>query len=167
MLFLVMFLMFMSIALLSYALIPFAVTEAGALNKRRSQQFLRKMDRVLQEDDVQKAYRLYLIAPLALSIAGLVFAPPAFRFAGVCVGLAAGLIFPNMWIKHLIAQRKNKFKDQMMDALMIMSSSFRGGLSLIQAIETVVWPTRCLILFTMNSVLFLVKTKWAFPWTKH
>jgi tight adherence protein B len=138
MLFIVFFLMFASIALLSYTLIPLAVTQAGELNKRRSQQFLRKMDRVLQEDDVQKAYRLYLVAPIALSVGGLVFAPAEFRFAGACVGVVLGLILPNMWIKHLISQRKSKFKDQMMDALMIMSSSFRGGLSLIQAFETVV-----------------------------
>jgi tight adherence protein B len=138
MLFIVLFLMFMSVALLSYTLVPLVATQGGELNKRRSQQFLRKMDRVLQEDDVQKAYRFYLVAPIGFSIAGLVFSPPGFRFAGVCAGVIAGIVLPNIWIKHLINQRKNKFKDQMMDALMIMSSSFRGGLSLIQAIETVV-----------------------------
>ncbi len=138
MLFVVLFLMFTSIALLSYVVIPLAVTGAGDLNKQRSQQFLRKMDRVLQEDDVQKAYRLYMIAPVALSVIGLIFAPAEFRFPGVVAGVVLGLIIPNMWIQHLISARKNKFKDQMMDALMIMSSSFRGGLSLIQAIETVV-----------------------------
>ena len=130
--------MFISIGLLSYALVPLAANQAGELNKQRNQQFLRKMDRVLQEDDVQKAYRLYLIAPVALSIIGLIFSPPEFRFPGVMAGVIAGVILPNMWIKHLINKRKSKFKDQMMDALMIMSSSFRGGLSLIQAIETVV-----------------------------
>jgi len=130
--------MFASIGLLSYAIIPLAVNQAGELNKQRNQQFMRKMDRVLQEDDVQKAYRLYLIAPIALSIVGLIFSPAEFRFVGVVAGVVLGIITPNLWIKSLIAKRKRKFKDQMMDALMIMSSSFRGGLSLIQAIETVV-----------------------------
>ena len=37
-----------------------------------------------------------------------------------------------------MANRKRRFNDQLVDALMIMSSSFRGGLSLIQAIEAVV-----------------------------
>jgi tight adherence protein B len=138
MLFITLLLMCASIGLLSYTLVPIAVTQAGEMNKKRSQQFLRKMDRVLQEDDVQKAYRLYLIAPVGLSVAGLIFAPSEFRFFGALAGVILGLIVPNMWIKQLIKKRQSKFKDQMMDALMIMSSSFRGGLSLIQAIETVV-----------------------------
>ena len=33
---------------------------------------------------------------------------------------------------------RDKFNDQLVDALMIMSSSFRGGLSLVQAMEAVV-----------------------------
>lgn len=138
MLFLITFLMFISIGLLSYSLIPVAVTQAGELNKKRNQQFLRQMDRTLQEDDVQKAYRLYAIGPIALAIAGLIFAPPEFRFPGAVVGVICGLLVPRMWIGQLIAKRRSKFNDQMMDALMIMSSSFRGGLSLVQAFETVV-----------------------------
>lgn len=138
MLFLITFLMFVSIGLLSYALIPVVATQAGELNKKRNQQFLRQMDRTLQEDDVQKAYRLYAIAPAALGIAGFIFAPEEFRFFGVIFGVIIGLLLPRFWIGLLISKRRSKFNDQMLDALMIMSSSFRGGLSLIQAFETVV-----------------------------
>lgn len=138
MLFLITFLMFVSIGLLSYTLIPVVVTQAGELNKKRNQQFLRQMDRTLQEDDVQKAYRLYAIAPAALGIAGFIFAPADFRFIGVIVGVVVGLLLPRFWIGQLISKRRSKFNDQMLDALMIMSSSFRGGLSLVQAFETVV-----------------------------
>ncbi len=138
MLFLITFLMFVSIGLLSYTLIPVVVTQAGELNKKRNQQFLRQMDRTLQEDDVQKAYRLYAIAPAALGIAGFIFAPGEFRFIGVIAGVVIGLLLPRFWIGQLISKRRSKFNDQMLDALMIMSSSFRGGLSLVQAFETVV-----------------------------
>lgn len=138
MLFLITFLMFVSIGLLSYALIPVVATQAGELNKKRNQQFLRQMDRTLQEDDVQKAYRLYAIAPAALGIAGFIFAPEEFRFFGVIFGVIIGLLLPRFWIGLLISKRRSKFNDQMLDALMIMSSSFRGGLSLVQAFETVV-----------------------------
>ena len=138
MLFLITFLMFISIGLITYTLIPVAVTQAGELNKKRNQQFLRQMDRTLQEDDVQKAYRLYAIAPIGCAVAGLIFAPQEFRFIGVVAGVVVGLMLPRFWIGMLIKQRRNKFNDQMMDALMIMSSSFRGGLSLVQAFETVV-----------------------------
>src|SRR6185503_19812834 len=106
MLFIVLFLMFISVSLLSYTLVPLAATQAGELNKQRNQQFLRKMDRVLQEDDVQKAYRFYIIAPVVLSVLGLIFAPPEFRFPGVMAGVIGGVVLPNIWIKHLINQRK-------------------------------------------------------------
>ncbi len=138
MLFLITFLMFVSIGLLSYALIPVVATQAGELNKKRNQQFLRQMDRTLQEDDVQNAYRLYAIAPTALGVGGFIFAPGEIRFIGMVVGVVVGLLLPRFWISHLINKRRSKFNDQMMDALMIMSSSFRGGLSLVQAFETVV-----------------------------
>lgn len=138
MLFIITFLVFVAVGLLTYAVVPVVATQAGELNKKRNQQFLRQMDRTLQEDDVQKAYRLYAIGPLALAIAGLIFTPPGLKFLGVIAGVVAGLLLPRFWIGHLIKQRRTKFNDQMMDALMIMSSSFRGGLSLIQALETVV-----------------------------
>lgn len=138
MLFMIIFLMFASVGLLSYVLIPVAVTQAGELNKKRNQQFLRQMDRTLQEDDVQKAYRLYAIAPAALGVGGFIFAPGEMRFIGAIAGVVVGLLLPRFWIGQLISKRRAKFNDQMMDALMIMSSSFRGGLSLVQAFETVV-----------------------------
>ena len=138
MLFLSTFLMFVSVGLLAYAIVPVAVTQAGELNKKRNQQFLRQMDRTLQEDDVQKAYRLYAIGPAALGIAGFIFAPGEFRLLGLVAGVVCGLLVPRFWIGYLINQRRSKFNDQILDALMIMSSSFRGGLSLVQAFETVV-----------------------------
>ncbi len=138
MLVVVLLLMFASIGFLSYALIPVMATRAGELNQKRSQQFLRKMERSLQEDDIQKIYRLYVIAPIGLGAAGFVFIPAEFRLAGVVAGAVLGLITPNIWVQQLISRRKQKFNTQLMDALMIMSSSFRGGLSLIQAFETVV-----------------------------
>lgn len=138
MLILIALLMSVSVGLIAYTLIPIAVTQAGELNKKRNQQFLRQMDRTLQEDDVQKAYRLYAIAPLALAAAGLIFAPSQLRFLGLIGGGVLGLLVPRFWIGSLINKRRSKFNNQMMDALMIMSSSFRGGLSLVQAFETVV-----------------------------
>lgn len=138
MLILITILMSVSIGLLAYTLIPIAATQAGELNKKRNQQFLRQMDRSLQEDEVQKAFRLYAIGPIALAAAGLIFAPNELRFVGFILGGVAGLLIPRMWIGSLIKKRRSKFNDQMMDALMIMSSSFRGGLSLVQAFETVV-----------------------------
>ncbi|MBL8014392.1 MAG: type II secretion system F family protein [Candidatus Omnitrophica bacterium] len=138
MLILSILLMAVAFGLFVYTVLPIAYTQVGELNKKRNQQFLRQMDRTLQEDDVQKAYRIYAIAPIALGGAGFILAPPELRFVGLIAGIVGGLIFPRIWIGGVIKKRRVKFNDQMMDALMIMSSSFRGGLSLVQAFETVV-----------------------------
>lgn len=131
-------LMTIAFSLVFYTVLPIVYTQAGELNKKRNQQFLRQMDRTLQEDDVQKAYRIYAIAPIGLCAAGVIFAPPELRLIAGIVGVVGGLIVPRIWISGIIKKRRVKFNDQMMDALMIMSSSFRGGLSLVQAFETVV-----------------------------
>ena len=60
------------------------------------------------------------------------------RLFGVLLGVGGGFFFPGMYNAILIAHNKKKFENQLVDSLMIMSSSFRGGLSLIQAMEAVV-----------------------------
>src|SRR5262249_5621725 len=60
------------------------------------------------------------------------------RFAAVLGAIIVGFAVPRLRLSQLVAARRRKFGDQLVDALMIMSSSFRGGLSLIQAIEAVV-----------------------------
>jgi tight adherence protein B len=53
------------------------------------------------------------------------------------LGIWVGLIGPSIYVKTLTERRRQKFTDQLIDALMILSSSLKGGLSLIQAIEVV------------------------------
>ncbi len=49
---------------------------------------------------------------------------------------AASIIVPDLWIRFAKAQRKRKFQAQLVDALFILSSSLRAGLSLTQALES-------------------------------
>lgn len=54
------------------------------------------------------------------------------------VGVLAGFVLPR-WIMRLIkADRENKFRAQLVDALMVLSSAMKAGLSLLQALEVVV-----------------------------
>ena len=137
MLWVIMFLMFLCFGLLGYTLVPLLFTTTGDLNKKQAQKFVRKMDRVLQHDELQYIYRLYLFAPLSCAVVGFLFLSGSMRIIGIMVGIILGLIFPRMYLKLVLQKRKVRFNDQLIDALMIMSSSFRGGLSLIQAIEAV------------------------------
>ncbi len=133
-----MILSFLSAGLLFFALIPFVTMTTTDLNKKRAEKFATKMERVLMKSDINRMSRFLLVTPVFGAVAGYLFFPPEFRLAGVIACMIAGFVFPNLYIKFLIKKRRNKFYDQLIDALMIMSSSFRGGLSLIQAMEAVV-----------------------------
>ncbi|MFC1704494.1 type II secretion system F family protein [Candidatus Omnitrophota bacterium] len=54
---------------------------------------------------------------------------------GFIIGFLIGLAFPGFATNIIRQMRLKKFSSQMVDSLMILSSSLRGGLSLIQAIE--------------------------------
>ena len=51
------------------------------------------------------------------------------------VGAVLGILLPDLWVRQTRAMRKRKFQAQLIDALLILSSSLRAGLSLAQAFE--------------------------------
>ncbi len=138
MLTLILFLIFACVTLVWYVVVPLLVTKTDQLNQRQTQNLLTEVNTYLQDDQIQRARQLMLFGPILLGAAGFILFPEIARFAGLIVGVVLGYAIPRFYVNKLIADRKSKFGDQLMDALMIMSSSFRGGLSLIQAIEAVV-----------------------------
>lgn len=133
-----LFLAFVSAGLVGYFVVPMAYNKSLELGQKRALKLSAKLDRVLPRNKVQKIAKFYVIAPLVM--AGICYAlfPADFRLLGVALGFMGGLIFPGIYNNILITQSRRKFDDQLIDALMIMSSSFRGGLSLVQAMEAVV-----------------------------
>lgn len=132
-----LFLLFASITLLGYNLVPVLVAKSSQLNKDQAQAVVGRIDRYLREDELKKMYRLVLIGPFVMGIAGFFLFPEGKNLIGLIVGVFFGYLLPRMYVGHLIKLRNQKFNDQLMDAIMIMSSSFRGGLSLVQAFESV------------------------------
>jgi len=51
------------------------------------------------------------------------------------LGMGVGRIVPDLWVREIRARRKRKFQAQLVDALFILSSSLRAGLSMTQAFE--------------------------------
>ena len=107
------------------------------MSQNQAQSVVGKVDRYLREEDIKKMYQFILLGPIILGIAGFIVFPEGRKFIGLIVGVVFGYLLPRMYVSRLIAVRKEKFNDQLMDAIMIMSSSFRGGLSLVQAFESV------------------------------
>lgn len=136
--FFIMFLIFGFVTLTSYFLVPPVYEKTMALSESRAMQLTNKLDRVLPRNQLRLVGQLYMVAPIVLGILGFILFPDGGQLVGVLAGVAIGLLIPGLYNKVLIHRNRQKFDDQLVDALMIMSSSFRGGLSLIQAMEAVV-----------------------------
>ena len=97
-----------------------------------------RLDRLMPRTQAKQVTRLYMLSPLIGAGVMYVIFPAQVQLLGVIIGFVAGFFFPGIYTKMLLAKNRKKFDDQLVDALMIMSSSFRGGLSLVQAMEAVV-----------------------------
>lgn len=79
--------------------------------------------------------RFYFILPPVLGLVALaVFRSPL----PIIVGVGLGLFIPNFIMNIRNVKRRHKFNNQILDAIMILSSSLKGGLSLLQALEVLV-----------------------------
>lgn len=135
---LLLFAIFATVTAAGYVIIPAVSEQMAIANEQRQQRFSTKMEQLVSRQEAKKVSRLFIIAPIALAGAFALLVPAELRVFGAIVGGVIGLIFPSFYIKTLATKAKRKFNDQLVDALMIMSSSFRGGLSLVQAMEAVV-----------------------------
>lgn len=79
--------------------------------------------------------RFYYILPPIFGIIGFIILK---SFIGVFIAGLIGLTVPTIILKMRTADRRRKFNNQILDAIMILSSSLKGGLSLLQALEVLV-----------------------------
>ncbi|MBI4309730.1 MAG: type II secretion system F family protein [Candidatus Omnitrophica bacterium] len=138
MILIILLFVFAAVVALVLGLTPIVVSQGGALAQKNTAKFIAKYDPVLTDQQIKKMRSLILFVPAGLAVLAFLFSPPEWRLNVMILGVVLGLIIPRVQLNRMIALRKRRFNDQLMDALMIMSSSFRGGLSLIQAIEAVV-----------------------------
>ena len=139
MLIVILFLVFIFTILTVFFVIPWLVNAVNTFNQRRAKEFAREMDRAMELKSITVVMRLYFVAPFLFAAAGFFLVPNAnFRLAGLIAGGIFGLVMPRFYAGILLKKRHRIFDGQLIDALMIMSSSFRGGLSLVQSMEAVV-----------------------------
>jgi len=99
---------------------------------KKVQEAERKLDKIFINVGKERLVLLYTLIPGAGLAAGfLVFNS---LIMAIILGLA-GFTLPGVIINKLKEQRKQLFSKQLPDGIMILSSSLKGGLSLIQAIE--------------------------------
>ena len=138
MLVVVLSLIFFTVFLFGYAIVPMVSSRLVVFSDKRQQKITGTMEQFMPRPEAKKKSRLLVLAPIAAAAVMFIVTPEELRVFGVILGIALGLIFPSMYIRVQTKKNRDKFSDQLVDALMIMSSSFRGGLSLVKALEAVV-----------------------------
>jgi len=114
---------------------PLIIGKAKAWQARKEESINKKLEDLFYDKSPKRIARLYFILPPVLALVGL-FALGSFIFA--IIGAVAGLFVPNFMLKMRNAQRRAKFNNQILDSIMVLSSSLKGGLSLLQAFEVLV-----------------------------
>jgi len=134
----IILLIFSLAVFVAYFIVPYFYKGLSAIGEKRRIKLTGKMESMFPSHEMKKMTSLFIIAPIALALILSFLFPDNFRLFGFIIGATAGLLLPGIYIRIFNSKKKEKFSNQLVDALMIMSSSFRGGLSLVQAIEAVV-----------------------------
>ena len=127
---------FGSVYLLTYQLYPAGEKRVKAYQAKKIEESAQTLDDMFMDVPAKKRLALlHILSPIILGVGGY-FAfngnwPLTFSAAGL------GIILPTFILRYKKAQRREKFRQQLVDGLMILISSLRGGLSFLQSIEVV------------------------------
>ena len=121
--------------LIGSQLLPTFLKRASSLHAKKVVETEKQLDKMFIEVNRRNLVLWYTVTPLVIGVlAFLVLRSLGMSFLA---GLAS-FIIPSIIIKNLKEQRRSRFQSQLPDGIMVLSSSLKGGLSLMQAIELVV-----------------------------
>lgn len=124
---------FIAVGIVAHEYIPFLLRRHSEIQSQRMEKAAKSLkDQVIVAEEKRRLLTLFTIIPLALALAGFLF---LHNIIGAGVGFAVGLILPPILVKNIPLKRRKKFQQQFVDALMLVSSSLKAGLNLIQAFE--------------------------------
>lgn len=133
--FVIFIFMFASAGLIGSQLIPSLTKKFHRIQRKKVSEAETQLEEMFVLVPAKKLFIYYTLSPLILGIASFVLFN---KIIAVLIGMVLGFILPEIIIKNLEGMRKKKFQTQLIDALMTLSSSFKGGLSLLQAMEVLV-----------------------------
>jgi len=135
MLILLSILILASVILVSISLLPFFVQKVQSWQKKKEVVVAEKMDEMFYNKNPRNIAMLYIILPFVFGIAGY-FLIQSLIFA--VFGIFIGLMIPNLILKMRYKKRLKMFNNQLLDAINMLSSCLKGGLSLLQGFEVLV-----------------------------
>ncbi|HNW39959.1 MAG TPA: type II secretion system F family protein [Candidatus Omnitrophota bacterium] len=135
MLLLLSILILCSVILISYSLLPVFVQKIHSRQLQKEAVFAKELDNMFYDKSPKNIVMLYYILPLVFGVGGyLILNSPLFMILGALIGVA----IPNFILKTRYKMRIRKFNDQLLDAINMLSSCIKGGLSLLQGLEVLV-----------------------------
>jgi len=124
-----------SVILISFSLLPIFVQKIQSWQHKKEAVLAKEMDKMFYDKGPKSIVMLYFILPLVLGVGGyILFKSQIFMILGIFIGL----IIPNFILKSRYKLRIRKFNDQLLDAINMLSSCIKGGLSLLQGLEVLV-----------------------------
>lgn len=128
-------LLFGSISIFAYLYIPSFLKRYSQIQKKRMEKASKRLDQTFVLTEKHNLLRVFTIVPLIFGLLGVILLR---NFLGLMIGLALGFILPSIIMKNMQSHRRNRFQNQLVDGLMLLSSSLKAGMSLNQAIEVLV-----------------------------
>ncbi len=124
-----------SIILLSLSVLPFFMQKIQSWQQKQEAKVAKEMDKMFYDKSPKKIVTLYFILPIVFGLSGIIFLHSLlFMIFGVFIGAA----MPNLILKMRFKRRAQKFDNQLLDAINMLTSCLKGGLSLLQGIEVLV-----------------------------
>lgn len=109
-----------------------SVSTVEQYQQERVDQAAKALDEIFVEVKPAWLKMAYGLGPLLAGVAGFLLFNSVMA---AVVGAVLGLVLPDLWVRQRRAARKRKFRSQLVDAMFMLSSSLRAGLSLTQAFE--------------------------------
>lgn len=134
--FLIFITSFGAIVLLSLEAVPFFVSKYHRVQENKIARTARELeDMFILGFRKRWLFFVFTFSPLILGLLGYLI----FKISLAAVlGAALGFVIPTLIVRHLERVRKRKFAHQLRDTILMLASSLKVGLSLLQAIEVVV-----------------------------
>ncbi|MDD4953389.1 MAG: type II secretion system F family protein [Candidatus Omnitrophica bacterium] len=124
-----------SLLLLGMALAPSLVDKARQWQKKKEVFLEKELDKTFYSKSPKELLRLYFILPPVFGVVVFLLLNSAILAAA---GAVLGLFVPTIILRIRDSRHKQKFNTQLLDAIMILASCLKGGLSLLQALEILI-----------------------------
>ena len=125
-------LIFLSLAFFVYIGLPKFFQKYSNLQEKRMKNAERELNDMFMFKDRQKLLSTFNTVPLLIGAVGFIISR---NMIGFGIGATLGFILPSIYVKQMASKRRSTFSGQLVDGIMVLSSSLKAGLSLIQSFE--------------------------------